>query len=107
MKIAVILALVALTCAAHAYDTSKIEQKVADFKAKHGGSRLRLSEEKLEQYKKIINEKLPASAAMKGMDQEKLKQKLVNKVEMMGKKLELLDAGKYDELKELLRSRKY
>lgn len=107
MKIAIVLALVALVCAANAYDTSKIEQKVANFRAKHPGSRLKISEEKLEQYKKIINEKLPASAAMKNMDQEKVKQKLLHKVEMMSKKLELLDAGKYDELKELLTSRKY
>lgn len=104
MKIAVIFALIALACVAHAkIDEDKMAKKVADFKAKHGS--MKFSDEKLEAYKKIINEKLPASVAGRP-DAEKIKAKLLHKVEMMSKKFELLDGGKFEELKQLLTSRK-
>lgn len=106
MKFTVIIALIALTYVAHAaVDDSVIEKRLADFKATHGKDfKLKISEQKLEQYKKIINEKLPAHSTK--FDQEKVQQKLLHKVEMMSKKLELLDGGKFDELRQLMKSRK-
>lgn len=103
MKLAVILALVALTCVAHAsIDESKIEKRIAELKAKHGN--LKISGEKLEQYKKVIDKKMPATG---NKEQDKIREKLLRKVELMHKKMELIDAGNIKGLKELLTSKQF